>query len=249
MTTTQERSGVFVYAVVPHSFDLPEGLTGVDGAPIELVPYGAVAAVVGPMVAARSTGRRADLTAYSSVLDGLAARGAVAPMRFGTVVSDQDVLVDELLAPRMDELTRQLRELEGMTQYHLRATYVEEAVLMEITEADARVRRLREATRDLPEEACIAERVRLGELVTRSWERWANADADRILAELSVIVSAYRVRREPGLSAVMDVALLVEVQRAQELEDRLEAIAAEAHERLKFRLAGPMAAYDFVGSG
>jgi Gas vesicle synthesis protein GvpL/GvpF len=248
MTTTQQMSAVFVYAVVPEAFELPEGLTGVDGASVDVVKYGEVAAVVCPMMADRPTGRRADLTAYSSVIDALAAEGTVAPLRFGTVVAGHDVLIDELLAPRVEELAQQLRELEGMTQYHLRATYVEETVLTEITQADARVRGLRDATRDLPEEASLGDRVRLGELVTRSWERWAQADADRILAELDAMVTAYRVRREPGLSAVLDVALLVDVHRAQELEDRLEAMAAEAHARLRFRLAGPMAAYDFVGS-
>jgi Gas vesicle synthesis protein GvpL/GvpF len=111
------------------------------------------------------------------------------------------------------------------------------------------VRHLREATRDLPEDASVGERIKLGELVTRSWEQWAHADADRILAELVPMLSTYRVRREPGLGAVLDLALLVDDQRSQEVEDRLEAMAAEAAGRIRFRLAGPMAPYDFVGSG
>jgi hypothetical protein len=247
MTATRQATALFVYAVVPADRELPDGLTGVDDGPVELVQHGPVAAVVGRMAADRPPGRRADLTAYSSVVDMLAPGGPVAPMRFGTVVADHDTLVHDLLAPRADDLATELAELEGTTQYHLRVTYVEEAVLAEIAEADPRVRALREATRDLPEDAAVGDRITLGELVTQSWERWARADADRILAEVVPMVTTYRVRREPGLSSVLDVALLVDRGRAQELDDRLEAMAAEAHGRMRLRLAGPMAPYDFVG--
>jgi hypothetical protein len=249
MTATRQATALFVYAVVTADRELPDGMTGVDDAPVELVQHGPVAAVVGRMAAERPPGRRADLTAYSSVIDALAPDGPVAPMRFGTVVADHETVVAEVLAPRADELAAQLGELEGTTQYHLRVTYVEDTVLAEIAEADPRIRALRDATRGLPEDARVGDRIRLGELVTHAWQRWAHADADRILAELAPMVVTYRVRREPGLSAVLDAALLVERDRAQELEDRLEAMAAETHGRMRLRLAGPMAPYDFVGSG
>jgi len=249
MTATQQATALFVYAVVPAGRELPDHLTGVDGGPVELVPHGPVAAVVGRMAADRPPGRRADLTAYSSVVDALALGGPVAPMRFGTVAADHETVVDDLLAPRADELAGQLAELEGTAQYHLRVTYVEQTVLTEIAEADPRVRALREATRGLPEDAAVGDRIKLGELVTQSWERWARADADRIMRELAPMVTTYRVRRDPGLNAVLDIALLVDTDRAEELEDRLEAMAAEAHGRMRLRLAGPMAPYDFVGAG
>lgn len=242
-------TALFVYAVVPADRELPSDVTGVDDAPLDLVHHGPVAAVVGEVSVERPPGRRADLTAYSTVVDALVPGGAVAPVRFGCVVPDRDVVVEEVLAPRADDLAHLLSELEGRRQYHLRVTFVEEAVLAEIAEADPRVRALREATRDLPEDAAVGDRVRLGELVTQSWERWARADADRILAELVPMVSTHRVRREPGLSSVLDLALLVDEDRSQEVEDRLEVLAAEAAGRLHFRLAGPMAPYDFVGTG
>jgi hypothetical protein len=241
-------TALFVYAVVPADRELPEDVTGVDDGPLDLVRHGPVAAVVGEM-SDRPPGRRADLTAYSNVVEALAAGGTVAPMRFGSVVPDRDVVVEEVLAPRVDDLAQVLTELEGRTQYHLRVTFVEEAVLTEIADADPRVRELREATRGLPEDALVGERIRLGELVTRSWESWAYADADRILAELVPMISTHRVRREPGLSSVLDLAMLVDADRSQEVEDHLEHMAAESAGRLHFRLAGPMAPYDFVGSG
>jgi hypothetical protein len=247
--STQEDKALFVYAVVPADRELPEGVTGVDEEPLELVAEGPVAAVVSEMTSDRPPGRRADLTAYSRVVEALVPDGPLVPLRFGTVVPDRDALAQDLLSARGDDMAELLSELEGRTQYHLRVTFVEEAVLAEIAEADPRVRELRSATRDLPEDVAVGDRIRLGELVTQSWERWARADADRILTELVPMVSTHVMRREPGLSAVLDLAMLVDTDRSQEVEDRLEDMAAEAAGRLHFRLAGPMAPYDFVGSG
>src|SRR5262245_5552862 len=218
-------TALFVYAVVPAGSDVPADVTGVDGGPLELVPHGPIASVVSETTD-RPAGRRADLTAYSTVVDSLVPGGAVAPMRFGCVVPDREAVVEEVLAPRVDDLAHLLDELAGHTQYHLRVTFVEEAVLTEIAEADPRVRELRAATRDVPEDASVSARIRLGELVTQSWERWARADADRILAELVPMISTHRLRREPGLASVLDLALLVDADRSQEVEDHLEAMAA-----------------------
>jgi len=248
VSEVREDTGLFVYAVVPAGRALPDDVTGVDGSPLSVVDHGHIAAVVGVTSLDRPPGRRADLTAYSSVLEALLPGGPVAPLRFGCVVPDRDVLVREVLAPRESELARLLEELEGRVQYNLRVTFEEAAVLAEIVSADARIRDLRERTRDLPDDVAVGDRIRLGELVAHAWEHWARLDADRILDELLPMVAEHRLRREPGPQVVLDVALLVDGSRSQEVEDRLEHMAADSVDRLRFRLVGPVAAYDFVGS-
>jgi hypothetical protein len=240
---------LFVYAVVRAERDLPDGLTGVDGSPVTLVPFGEIGAVVGEIAWERPPGRRADLTAYSAVMEALLPEGAVAPIRFGTVMPDDRAVVAELLGPREKELTALLDELDGRVQYNVRASYVEDAVLAEIVREDPEIRRLRERTRDLPEDALVGDRIRLGELVSQNWERLARADADHLLAQVAPMVTAHAVRREPGPAAALDAALLVEAGRSQELEDLLELLAEQTHGRMQLRLVGPLAPYDFVGAG
>ena len=43
------------------------------------------------------------------------------------------------------------------------------------------------------------------------------------------------------------MALLVDDERRGELEQHLESLAEAVHERIRLRLMGPMAPYDFVG--
>jgi len=133
-------------------------------------------------------------------------------------------------------------------QYNLRASYVEEAVLAEIVRSDPEIERLRELTRDVPEDARMGERIRLGELVAQSWQQLARADADHLLREVVPMVAGHAVRRDPGPSAALDAALLVDTERSQELEDMLELLAEQAHGRMELQLIGPLAPYDFVGN-
>ena len=240
-------TGLFVYAVVRADRALPEGLAGVDGAPLTLLPYGSIAAVVGEVALERPPGRRADLTAYGAVMEALVDGGPVAPISFGCVMPDEQTVVAELLALREPGLTALLDQLQGRVQYNLRATYVEELALREIADADPEIVRLRERTRDVPEDARVEERIRLGELVARAWDRLARADAEHLLSQTTSMLAAHSLRRDPGPSAALDAALLVERDRSQELEDALELLAEQAHGRLSLSLVGPLAPYDFVG--
>ena len=240
--------GLFVYAVVPAERELPEGVVGVDGSPLALVPYGDIGAVVGEVAWERPPGRRADLTAYAAVMEALLPGGVVAPISFGCVMPDDHAVVAELLAPREAELTSLLAQLDGQVQYNVRAGYEEGAVLAEIVRGNPEIERLRERTRDVPEDALVGERIRLGELVSQAWERLARLDADHLLSAVVPVVTAHSVRREPGPAAALDAALLVDTARAQELEDTLEDLAATTQGRLRLSLVGPLAPYDFVGT-
>jgi hypothetical protein len=246
-TTEVSETGLFVYAVVRAERDLPDDLTGVDGSALALVPYGDLGAVVGRVALDRPPGRRADLAAYAAVMEALLPGGAVAPLAFGCLMPDDHTVVTELLAPREGELTALLEQLEGRVQYNVRASYVEDAVLAEIVRTDPEIQHLRERTRGLPEDAAVGDRVRLGQLVSQTWERLARLDADHLLAQMAPMVTASAVRREPGPAGALDAALLVDTARSQELEDLLELLAREADGRMQLSLVGPLAPYDFVG--
>lgn len=238
--------GCYVYGVVPAGSPGVEGLTGVDGAGIELVPHGAVAAVVGVIRVERPPGRRADLVAHHEVLDALAARGPVVPVRFGSVMRDRQEVVELLLAQDEDRLAGLLEELTGRSQFNLRGSYQESAVLAEVVAEDPEVAALRERTRDLPEDAGYADRVRLGELVARAMEAKREVDAQIVLDAVLPLCTAHRIRPGGGVDHVLDVALLVDDDRRGTFEETLESVAEGVHERVRLRLMGPLAPYDFV---
>lgn len=248
---TSPEGELFVYGILPVR-DLDAGseaaaaLHGLDSQPVEFVRFGDLATAVTAVDPGRRPGRRADLLAYQSVLDGLARIGPVAPVRFGSVMPGADTVVDELMAPDTEHFVALLERLRGRRQFNLRVTPVEEAALGELVAADPEIRRLREVTRGLPEEASYRDRVRLGELVAHGLEQQSAQDADMVLDLVVPLADDYFVRTAPSPTEVLDVALLVAEDRSEELVDALEQYAEAWHTRLQLRLVGPLAPYDFV---
>ena len=97
---TSAPTGLYVYGVVvAEDGRVPEGLTGIDGAAVELVQLGDVAAAVSVAALERPPGRRAELVAHRDVVDALAASGAVVPVQFGAMLADPEDVVQTVLGP------------------------------------------------------------------------------------------------------------------------------------------------------
>lgn len=226
---------------------VPADLVGVDGAQVRTVDHGAIAAVVAEITLDRPPGRRRDLIAHSEVLDRLMSTGVVVPVQFGSVLPAEESVVSDLLAPEADYFEALLDELTGRAQYNLRATYQEAIAIAEVVEENADIADLRARTRDLPEELTYRERVRLGELVAHAVDNKRLGDAEALLDAVVPWVAGHVVRGGGGLDHVLDVALLVDDDRRGDFEEHLESLAESVHERIRLRLVGPVAPYDFVG--
>jgi len=244
---TEADLGWFVYAVVDGDSELPGGLRGLDDEPVRAVPCGRVAAIVSRFRLERPPGRAAELMAFHTVIDTLAeSLDAVVPVQFGSVLLDEDSVVDDLLAPDETWFGELVDSLRGRVQVVVQALYDQDTVLREIVAEDPEIAHLRELTRDVPEDAARGERVRLGELVAAAVDHRRTADSGWLLDELLPLVEAHVLRPVSGLERVLDVALLVDADRRDVLEERLEALAEEVHGRMRLRLVGPTAPYDFA---
>lgn len=237
--------GFYFYGVVAPGTDLA-GLRGLDDVEIEAVEHGGLAAVVSRLPLERPPGRSAELVAHARVVDGLAATTTVVPARFGLVLPHDLSEVTQVLDDSAEHLRGLLRGLEGRVQANLRATYDAEQVLAELVQQDPQVAELRRRTRQLEPGTPHPELVQLGEAVARGLNRKRLDDAQDVL-DVTLPYAEEHVLRPGGEYDVVDVALLVLRDRLPALEAALETLAEAAHERLRLRLVGPVAPYDFVG--
>jgi len=243
----QLDTGCLVYAVVRAGKRDTLPPEGVDGQPLRLVTYGSVAAVVNEIALERPPGRRADLMAYSRVVDGLLADGVVVPVQFGSVLPDEQSVVEEFLAPDAQYFSVLLDELAGRAQFNVRATYHGDVPLAEIVATDPAVAELHARTRGQPEDAVFADRLRLGELVAQAMDEKRDLDATTLCDAIVPLTDAHKLTMGSGLEVVLDLNVLVDDDRRAEFEERLEDLAEAVHERMRLRLVGPVAPYDFVG--
>lgn len=252
MPETAERvpeTGYYVYGVVPAEGDTRVHLRGIDDAEVEFVEHEDIAAAASVIALDRPPGRRAELLAHTSVVDALANASTVLPVKFGSVMADRESVVRELLAPARGRFSELLANLEGCRQFNLRATYVQDEVLAEIVRTNPEVADLRRRTRELPTGTMHPDLVRLGELVSRALEDKREEDAQVIKETVHAFALDEAPRRGGGVDHLLDLAVLVEDERIPELEDGLEQLAEVLHERIRLRLTGPVAPYDFAEAG
>jgi gas vesicle protein GvpL/GvpF len=236
--------GFYFYGVVAPGTDLA-GLAGLDDVEVEAVEHGGLAAVVSRLPLDRPPGRSVELAAHARVVDTLAAVTTIVPAQFGLVLDHDLAEVVRVLedgGPGFQEL---LDRLDGHVQLRLRASYLPEQVLAELVREDPLVAALRESTQQLPPGTPHPDLVRLGESVSRGLNRKRLEDAQTVL-DIVLPHTSQHVVRAGGEYDVLDVALLVGRDRVPQVEEALEDLAAVVHERIRLRLVGPVAPYDFV---
>jgi hypothetical protein len=240
-------TGLYVYGIVPApSASLPADLSGMDGDAVELVTHDELGAVVTAIALPRPPGRRRDLLSHSDVLNAIAREGDVVPLRFGTVFSDAPAVVSELLSSRTESLVKLLDRVAGAVQLNLRATYVEERVLAEVVAGDSEIRRLRDRTKGLPEGIPHPDAVQLGRLVSGALADLRRRDGAMLAECVLPLVRDSRARERGTTDHVLDLALLVDRTTLGTVEEQLERVAADVHERIGLELTGPLAPFDFV---
>ncbi|MGP3923349.1 GvpL/GvpF family gas vesicle protein [Streptomyces sp. 8N616] len=242
---------LYVYGVVPAS-ELSGQLEKLPAvaepeAPVQLISQGGIAAVVSEVPTDRPLGTPEDLEAHANVLDTLARIPvAVLPFRFGTVLPDAGAVTDELLGSGHEDFVRALDRLAGRAQLTLRARYVEDTVLREVIEERPDIRELREHLAGLPEEAGYEDRIRLGELVSEAITTKRRRDAAALEEFFEPFVDATKSVEPASAEGVVDSSYLVEDRRREEFEKAAEELARRWYDRIRLRLLGPVAPYDFV---
>jgi len=236
----------YVYGLVKADTIVPDGLTGLGpSGQVSTIAHGRVAAIVSDVPIDRPLGVRGDLVAHESVLDTVAAQMAVVPMRFPAVVEEHAV-VDELLAPNEDHFVALLDDLEGRAQFTLTGRYEQDAVLREVLQGDEEIRALHEKVRDLPEDAAYYDRVRLGELIVRALEQRREGEGADIIDRLEPFAVAVVTNQLAAPEDVVNVAFLVDRERQEEFENAVEDVGKDLVGRVRLRLLGPVAPYDFI---
>lgn len=239
-------SPVYVYGLVAADTPAPDGVRGLGpSGQVWTIRHRDLAAVVGDIPDDRPLGTRADLLAHEAVVDAVAAGAAILPMRFPAVV-EEDGVVEELLAPHHDQFGAELAGLAGRVQFTLRGRYLEDVVVREVVEDDEEIAALRERVSAVPEDASYYDRVHLGELVVSALEARREVDAAQVLQRLEPFAVASAPRQPALPEEVVDVAFLVERDRQRAFEDAVEDVGRDLHERVRMRLLGPLAPYDFV---
>jgi hypothetical protein len=215
----------YVYGVTWASAEVPDDL--------DVVEHGEIAALTMPVDRRQLRARRRDLLHHAEVVQRVFERAPVLPFQFGIVVDD---VVDDVLAPRQDELGRLLRELDGLVELTVRASYREDDVLRALLAEQPQLVQLRDRGSPL----------QLGEAVARALAARRDADARAIVGVLQAVS---RTSAIDELRTELDVfrgAFLVERRRVKRFDAEIERLARAHAATTSFKLTGPLPPHHFV---
>ena len=242
----------YVYGVVAE----PQADSGVEELPtvggdsgtrVEFVRHAGLAAAVSALPGDRPAGEPEDLRAHARVLNTLAATGApVLPFRFGTVFQDRKQVAEDMLANGHDAFVTALERLSGRAQFTLQALFDEEALLHRILAERPDIAEVRASLAGLREQAARYQRMRLGELMDEAVEARRTTDTAAIEKRLGPLADATAVAPAATDDGIADIAFLISDDRRPAFERTADDLAREWHGRVRLRLLGPLAPYDFV---
>jgi hypothetical protein len=249
-TGPAQKTGTYVYGMVPADVELNSGVHGVGDPPgeIRLVRSGDLAALVSEVDITRPLGTPEDLQAHEEILDSVVTEAPVLPLRFGAVLTSEDAVAKELLEANHDEFTAALRQLEGCAEYVVRGRYAERVILDEVLSGNSAAAQLRDQIRGRDPNATRGPRIQLGELVNKAITAKREADTRLLLSAMTDHCVASVVRAATSELDAVYVAFLVEAGQLGEVEDVLTDLGDRWQERVQLNVTGPMAPYDFAGS-
>lgn len=242
---TNSGGALYVYGVLAAAEREALSVAGVEGAPVETVESNGLAALTshvqgGALAAAR------EVRAHWRVLQEASDSATVLPVRFGTVLDDEDAVREQLLEPNAASLVDLLERLKGCVQLTVKGQYDERALLREVMAASPTIAALGERVRSVPAQAAYYDRIRLGEMVAGAVARRREADTERALEVLKPAAQAACVENASAADSAFDLSFLVPRAKQNSFDERVTALSDELGERVEVRYVGPLPPYSFA---
>ena len=240
-------SGIYVYSIIECGESRTFGNIGIGGRgdDVHTVHFKDLAAVVSrtPLVVYDPT--RENVLTHERVNEVSIEQGFTpVPMSFGTLFKTEKDIV-EFLEDTYTDLRDVLVKLKDKLEFGLRVNWAREQVLADIERDDESIRRLKEEISKSQQSTYFA-RMQLGRLVEQALSEKSDSYVRDIYEYLRDGAIASRSNKPIGDKMIMNAAFLVERDRADVFDQKVQEIAQRYEGKLSFRYTGPWPPYNFV---
>jgi hypothetical protein len=219
---------------------------GERGDVVHTINFEDLAAVASDSPHARYDNTRRNMMAHMRILDEVMADHTVLPIRFDSVAPGPEMVREQLLKARYDELSAMLDAMEGRIEMGLKAFWYEDVVFQEIVQDNPTIRRMRDGLAGRALEETYYDRIRLGELVESELKGRRGRDAESILNRLRPLAEKTLINPPIADHMVVNAAFLIVRAKETEFDAMVRALDAELGRRLLIKCVGPVAPYNFV---
>src|SRR5712692_42926 len=242
----QPAEGKYVYCIIEETSPKTFGRIGIGGRGDEVytIHHENLAAVVSdtPLVVYDPT--REHALRHEQVNETVMNDYTVIPMSFGTVFKRTDDVV-EFLKGTSDALMDVLQKMRDKIELGLKVNWDRDAIIAEIEQENEEIRRLKEEIIRTSSSTYFA-RMQLGRLVEQALTNRADHFVSEVYDHLRDTAVASRAGKPIGDKMIMNAAFLVEREKADGFDFKVQEIARKYEGKLAFRYTGPWPPYNFV---
>jgi hypothetical protein len=242
-------SGIYVYCVIetqePHTF----GRLGIGGRGDEVytVHYKDLAAVVSRTPRMVYDPTRENALAHDRVNAVIVEEHDMTPvpMSFGTLFNTEKD-VEEFLKDTYEPLHDVLQKMKGKMEYGLKVNWNREEVIAELEREHEEIRRLKAEIVSNQRTSTYFARMQLGRMVEQALTDKANAYMRDVYEYLRDAAIASKSNKPIGDKMIMNAAFLVERDKSDAFDKKLQELEQRYEGTLRFTRTGPWAPYNFV---
>src|ERR671939_535193 len=243
--TTAE--GKYVYCIIETQDNRSFGPIGIGGRgdDVYTVHYDGLAAVVSNTPLQVYDPTRENVFAHETVNETVMREFTVLPMAFGALFRTEDDII-ELIRGTYDALRDVLAKMEGKVEFGLKVNWDRDRVIAELEEENEEIRHLKEQITSRTTGSTYFARMQLGRLVETALTDQADAYIREVYSVLRDTAVASRANKPIGDKMIMNAAFLIEREREQEFDSKVNELAAKHEGKCSFKYTGPWPPYNFV---
>lgn len=246
---SQVSEGIYVYCIIESPESRTFGKIGIGGRGDDVftVHYKELAAVVSrtPLMVYDPTRENALTHEHVNEIVMIDNGFTPVPMSFGTLFKTEDDIV-EFLKDTYDALRDVLRKMKDKLEFGLKVNWDRDMVLADVERDYEEIRRLKAQIESDQQSSTYFARMQLGRLVEQALAEKSETFVREIYDELREAAIASRSNKVIGDRMIMNAAFLVEREKADFFDKKVQEIGRRYEGKLKFTYTGPWPPYNFV---
>lgn len=244
----QLSEGIYVYCVIESPEPRGFGKIGIGGRGDEVytIHHRELAAVVSqtPLMVYDPT--RENALTHEHVNEVMIDNNFTpVPMSFGTMFKTEGDIV-EFLKDTYEQLRDVLRKMRDKLEFGLKVNWDRDTVLTDVEQEFEEIRRLKAQIESDQATSTYFARMQLGRLVEQALAQKSEAFVQEIFDELRDAAIASRSNKVIGDRMILNAAFLVDREKSELFDKKVQDIGRRYEGKLKFTYTGPWPPYNFV---
>jgi gas vesicle protein GvpL/GvpF len=237
-------AGAYLYGFTDRTYRPADELRGLGGAPVRLLPFRDVAAVVSPHPVQRLMPSRSNLEPHHRIVRRICSEAPLVPAAFGHI-SDTDEQMLGVLSGNYEDIRSEIDRLAHKCEMTLGLSWAVDNIFDFLVRVDRDLRELRDRVfRD--REPSLNEKLQVGSLFEATLNRYRERLSAALLGAFNGIAHDVVSKPPRNEKSICISALLVDRSAVARFEQKVQAAARLFDGNYTLDYNGPWPPYSFV---